>query len=210
MLNQYSPFIQFIAAIYFSMCFEQIVEKFFWNKLHNEKMEKVMQKIEHTFGLTDDYNKEIVKALSDKHDNFVDTVRKWSMGMLLLLIIVLFFSGIEQSFNITIPCYSIIVLSILILLPAIYFFVLGWNKTQRYVKKINRVIDREIDSFYKNAQDSITGNTRNTHYNEMLAEIINNVPDGDKIDKANILAEIMQKFKGDSVLKIKNIICEIK
>ena len=208
MLNYYSPFIQFIAAIYFSMCFEQLLEKFYWNKKHYEEMKKVTQKIEQKFGLTEKDNQEINTTIRERLAYFNGKVKKWSIGMLLLLILILLFSGMEQSYNICIPHFIVLTISFIILIPVIMFFIQGWNNTQRYVKKINDVIDQEIIIFYQDVQASIEGNTQNGHYTKILAQIYNNKEDGDMINKDNMLLEIMQRFKEDSALKIKKVIFE--
>jgi len=206
MLNCYSPYIQFVAAIYFSMCFEQLIEKFFWNKQHREEMEKVTQKIDQKFGLTKKDNQEITVALNERRIYFIGKVKKWSILMLLLLIVVLFFSGIEQSFNICISHSIVVAMSLIILIPGINFFIQGWNKTRRYVKKINSMIDQEIIIFYQDMQACMEGNTQNEHYTRRFTQIVSQKADGDKINKDNILLEIIQKFKEDSVIKIKKII----
>ena len=210
MFSYYSPFIQLIAAIYFSMCFEQLIEKFFWNKRYKEEMKKVTQKIEQIFGLTEKDNQDITATLNERYDYFIGRVKKWSILMFLLLIIILFFSGIEQSFKIYFANSQLIAItgSVLVLFPAIGFFIQGWSKTQRHVKKINNMIYREIAVFYQDTQDSIIGNIENKRYAQILAQIFSHAEDGDMINKANMLSEIIQKFKEDSVLKIKNIICE--
>ena len=211
MLNFYSPFIQLVAAIYFSMCFEQLIEKFFWNKQHNEEMKKMTQKIKQNFGLTEKDDQEIAAVLNEKHIYFINKVKKWSILMFLLLITILFFSGVEQSFIICTSCYTkiiIVIISVLTLFPAICFFIQGWSRTQRYIKKINRVIDQEIGVFYNDMQASIESNDKNERYTKILAQIFKNIENGDIINKDSILVEIIQKFKADSVLKIKDAICE--
>lgn len=208
MLSNYTPYMQFVAAIYFSMCFEQLVEKFFWNKRHEEKIGDTMQRIEKTFGLIDRDKNEIIGALERKHDDFIQNVKRWSIGMLLSLIAILFFSGIESSSCFIIPHWLVIVLSILILFPVSYFFISGWRKTSRYVKKVNRIIDGEIVVFYENTQDCITGNKNNVHYTELLASVFQGIKDGDAINKTTILSEIIVKFKEESAKKIKEIICK--
>ncbi len=129
MINNFTPFIQFVAAIYFSMCFEQIIGKYFWSKQHAEEIAEMFKKVEQNFELTALDSKEINESLNKKQDLFFVSVRKSSVCMLVLSIFVLFFAGLEEIYKFSIPCCLCIIFSFGLILPAVYFFIKGWRKT---------------------------------------------------------------------------------
>jgi hypothetical protein len=208
LINYYTAFIQVIAAFYFSLCFEQLFDKYFWNKQHKERLQGIIGKVEHNFNLNKEEKEEINVAFKERQRDSLNKTRIISSVLFLFSILVLIYSGIEQSCQINLPiCASIIILS-LITLPALFIFLEGLIKTNWYAKGVESKITLESSQLNQDITAAINNDTNNAAYNRYVAQILTNTTDGDTISKTDILSKVIEKFKKQSVSNIKRYICK--
>jgi hypothetical protein len=208
LINHYSAFIQVIAAFYFSMCFEQLIEKYFWNKQYKEHLQILIDKVEHNFNLNEIEKNEINTAFEERQQLSLKKTRIASLILLLISITVLLYAGIELSFEIFWPVYTYIIVLCIIFLPALLIFFDGLLKTNQYIKRIENKITFESNELNLVISASIRNeNVINARYNEIVTKKINDATD-DILSKSAILSEVIEEFKRQSVENIRKYICK--
>jgi hypothetical protein len=185
------------------MCFEQLIEKSFWHKQYERRLQRIIYKIEQNFNLNEDERNEINGAFKNRQQHSSKETRIISLILLLFSIFALIYSGIEQSFKINLPIYvSIMILSI-IFLPALFIFFEGLLKTNRYAKKIEKIITHESEVLFQVISNN---DTNNAAYNRIVTQKINTATD-DTLSKSELLSDVIEEFKKQSVTNIKDYIC---
>ncbi|MDR2651412.1 MAG: hypothetical protein LBC68_03735 [Prevotellaceae bacterium] len=190
------------------MCFEQLIEKYFWNKQYKEHLQILIDKVEHNFNLNEIEKNEINTAFEERQQLSLKKTRIASLILLLISITVLLYAGIELSFEIFWPVYTYIIVLCIIFLPALLIFFDGLLKTNQYIKRIENKITFESNELNLVISASIRNeNVINARYNEIVTKKINDATD-DILSKSAILSEVIEEFKRQSVENIRKYICK--
>lgn len=202
MLN-YAPFIQFVAAIYFAMCFEQVLEKFFWNKRHLEATSKLIDNFKQKFGLDDEQEsvKNFEVIFNKKREDFNVFVTRWSIGCLIFSIGILFWIAIEQRVCSGLSFFWCNTASLGLIIPGSFFLIKGRQKSHRFNKKVNKIIAAESQEYSKAVLMILGREVKcNKDYQEVLTKVV--LSSEDTTSKAQLIVEVQEAFRQFVVAKI--------
>ena len=200
-LNDFAPYIQFLAAFYLSLAFEGLIKRFFFTPVFAKRLNDLYDSVSKQFGL-DEAEKEVFCSKMEARKQMVLRYTQYISCMSFIsCLVLLLIAGIEISVPATSFSWeknswlgywwSIVIVAVTV--PAIFCTLYALHYRYCKVPKIKGALDDLNEEMANNIRNFISGNPGQCS-DFFKNEIIKQVTNASSVDKAEILIKAKESY----------------